>query len=115
MNFVSYRLKNISGCYSSNRISIIKEYRNMTGKSLKEAVDVFPSDGHFEDGQVITVEQQYPPPACQSLNFFTICTPSSVEPEETTKDLLKELLRHCTDHEQYDIAADILRILKNYF
>ena len=115
MAFVSYRLSNVNN-YRANRVALIKEYRGLTGKSLKEAVEVFPTNGHFEDGQIITVDHDLE--RVDGQRFFKVIDQAEQEPSNKTvsiEDKVKELTHYCVDQGHYNIVIDLIQILKHYF
>ena len=88
----------------NNRIAVIKEFRQITSCGLKEAVDfVNLYEGSKEIDLIV----------CNTTNllFWKVEIVQTVA-QETSVDRFKALVKDLIDESQYELAKDLLHLLK---
>lgn len=93
--------------FENNRIGVIKEFRQITSCDLKEAVDFVNLYEGSKEIDLITCNMF-------NLRFWNveIVPTSSFVTQETSVDRFKTLVKDLVDEGQYELAKDLLHLLK---
>jgi hypothetical protein len=109
---VKITLKNNVG-NSFNRVAAIKEYRNLTGCSLKEAADLFRVNQEKNDSFVAEIPNFADYDKVYSMFWVDVINEEVVAPK-TSLMTIKNLLQACINKEEYDLAIDLINLLKKW-
>lgn len=90
----------------NNRVAVIKEFRQITSCSLKEAVDFVNLYEGSKEIDLITCNMT-------NLLFWKVEIVQTVA-QETSVDRFKTLIKDLVDEGQYAIAMDLLHVLKRH-